>query len=125
MNDCSQHKKKIMKYTNDQTKQFFDNILPEEEYRQIVSDRRLKIQRETAFFYQRLTMLDSKLPELSDQCKPYHVKFYDEKIPIVVRATNFATAAILAMASRIHSLKSWGVEYVENMEGVKVPITIT
>jgi hypothetical protein len=105
-------------------KKLFEALFPEKEIDEMVKKRKADIQSATYFFHQRLILLDSYNKEISGQCKPYHVKFYDEKTPIVVRATNFRTAGILAMASRIHSGESWGIEYVENMTGVRVPVDI-
>lgn len=57
--------------------------------------------------------------------KTYFVKFYDNDKKLLVHADNFIKAGILAMAYVI--LKDgvgFGVEYVEDLSGVKVPIDV-
>lgn len=57
--------------------------------------------------------------------RTYFVKFYDIEAKLLVHANSFVKAGILAMAYRILSEGSgFGIEYVEDMKGTKVPVDI-
>lgn len=62
---------------------------------------------------------------LVDGENTYKVKFYDSDKKLVVHADSFIKAGILAMAYII--LKDgmgFGIEYVEDLSGMKVPVDI-
>jgi hypothetical protein len=62
------------------------------------------------FWNQSILNLDGS----SDELTLYYVHFYGDPIPIPVRASNTSTAEILAAATRIHEIKSFGVRMVVN-----------
>lgn len=57
--------------------------------------------------------------------KTYFVKFYDNDKKLLVHADSFVKAGILAMAYIILTAgRGFGIEYVENLSGMKVPVDI-
>ena len=60
-------------------------------------------------FLEQLLNLNNENTSLNE----YEVEFYS-KDKVIVKATNFSTAEILAMASRIHQGKDWGVKLITN-----------
>lgn len=57
--------------------------------------------------------------------KTYFVKFFDQDNKLLVHADNFIKAGILAMAYIIlRDGIGFGIEYVENLDGTKVPVDL-
>lgn len=60
--------------------------------------------------------------ELPTTGKSYTIKFYDDEEVMNVEATNYHTAAIVGMYNRLLQGKNWGIQYVMNEKGDKVPV---